>query len=104
MASGLRLKQIAVALVIAAAFIPLSRVGNHGPQPLRVDHTKSWAYVKTPHRSATALERRLGEVASFVARRPVQVRCEDFSEGKVVEPGGVVQFNGEQPADYAHVR
>ena len=34
----------------------------------------------------------------------MQVRCEDFSEGKVVEPGGVVQFNGEQPAGYAHVR
>lgn len=104
MGSGTRLKHIAGALVIAAALIPLSRVGNHGPQPLRVDHTKAWSYVKTPHRSATVLERRLGEVASFVARRPVQVRCEDFSEGNVVEPGGVVQFNGERPANFARVR
>jgi hypothetical protein len=30
-----------------------------------------WSYVKVPHRAANVLERRLGEVASLVAGRPV---------------------------------
>jgi hypothetical protein len=71
---------------------------------MKHDHTKRWSYVKVPHRTANVLERRLGEVASLVAGRPVQVRCEDFSDGEVVEPGGVVQFNGSKPADWARLR
>jgi hypothetical protein len=54
---------------------------------LKHDHTKRLSYVKVPHRAANVLERRLGEVASLVAGRPVQVRCEDFSDGEIVEPG-----------------
>jgi hypothetical protein len=71
---------------------------------LKHDHTNQWTYVKVPHRAANVLERRLGEVASLVAGRPVQVRCEDFSDGEIVEPGGVVQFNGSKPADWARLR
>jgi hypothetical protein len=59
---------------------------------------------RAPHRPATELERRLGEVAGVVARRPVQVRCEDFSMGTSIEPGGVVEFNGKQPADFTRIR
>ena len=99
-----RVQQVGGALVIVAAMVGLNSLGNHGPQPLRVDHTKAWSYVRTPHSTASGLERRLGEIASFVARRPVQVRCEDFFEGKLVEPGGVVQFNGARPADFARLR
>lgn len=99
-----RLQQVGGALVIVALAVGLNRVGSHGPQPLRVDHTKAWSYVRTPHKTPSSLERRLGEIASFVAKRPVQVRCEDFSQGKLVEPGGVVQFNGERPADFARLR
>ena len=51
---------------------------------LKHDHTKQWSYVKVPHRAANVLERRLGEVASLVAGRPAQVRCEDFSDGEIV--------------------
>ena len=50
------------------------------------------------------LERLLGGAASSLARRPVQVRCEDVSDGKVIEPGGVVDFNAAQQADYARIR
>jgi hypothetical protein len=99
-----RVKQIGGALVIVLAVVALSRADKNGPQPFRVDHTKVWTYVKTPHRPASIWERRLGEVASFVARRPVEVRCEDFSEGNLVEPGGVVQFNAARPADFARLR
>jgi hypothetical protein len=89
-----------VAVVLGLhAFLPTSDV-----QPLRADHTKTWAYVKEPHRQATDLEQRLGEVGSLVAARPVQVRCEDFSDGTLVEPGGVVEFNRGEPADFARLR
>lgn len=74
------------------------------PEALHHDHTKSWAYVRDPHRAATADERFFGDVASLVAGRPVEVRCEDFSMGTPNEPGGVVQFNGSTPANYARIR
>jgi hypothetical protein len=91
---------VGVAVVLGLhALLPTS-----GAQPLRADHTKTWKYVKAPHREATDLEQRLGEVGSLIAARPVQVRCEDFSEGTPVEPGGVVQFNGAEPADFARLR
>jgi hypothetical protein len=32
------------------------------------------------------------------------VRCEDFPIGPGQEPGGVVQFNGDTPADFARIR
>jgi hypothetical protein len=51
------------------------------------------SYVKVPHRAANVLEPRLGEVASLVAGRPVQVRCEDFSNGEIVEPGGALDLS-----------
>jgi len=98
-------KLIAGGALAAALF-----VGFHfmvpGPNAagLKRDHTKQWSYVKVPHRAANVLERRLGEVASLVSGRPVQVRCEDFSDGEIVEPGGVVQFNGATPADWARLR
>jgi len=94
----------ALAVVGAAVLLHSGILGNRGAQPLRVDHTKRWSYVRVPHRPATELERRLGDVAGLVARRPVQVRCEDFSDGTPLEPGGVVQFNGKQPADFARIR
>jgi hypothetical protein len=74
------------------------------PEALHHDHTKGWAYVRDPHRAPTAYERLFGDIGSLVARRPVQVRCEEFSIGTPDEPGGVVQFNGETPANYAHIR
>ena len=106
MGSGLRGRRVggALAIVGAALLLHSGVLGNRGAQPLRYDHTKRWAFVKSPQRSATELERRLGDIVSLVARRPVQARCEDFSDGKPVEPGGVVQFNGKQPADYARIR
>ena len=91
------------AILAAFALVHYGRGGTTA-QPLRYDHTRSWAYEKVPHRPATALERRLADAASFVAGRPVDVRCEDFSDGTPVEPGGVVEFHGSQPADYARIR
>jgi hypothetical protein len=106
MGSGLRWKHVGggLAVVGAALLLHSGVLGNSGAQPLRYDHTKQWSYVRISHRPATALERRLGDVAALVARRPVQVRCEDFSEGTPVELGGVVQFNGKQPAEFARIR
>jgi hypothetical protein len=94
----------ALAVVGAAVLMYSGVLGNRGAQPLRYDHTKQWSYVRSPHSAATALERRLGDVAGLVAARPVQVRCEDFSDGTRLEPGGVVEFNGERPADFARIR
>ena len=106
MGSRVQLKHVGGAVVILGAVLLMRSgvLGNGGPQPLRVDHTKRWSYVRTPHRPATALERRLGDVATLVARRPVQVRCEDFSDGKTLEPKGVVEFNHRGPADFARIR
>ena len=77
---------------------------TRAPAALRHDHTKEWSYVRNPHSPASSDERFFGDVASLVAGRPVEVRCEDFSMGTPEEPGGVVQFNGTTPANYARVR
>lgn len=98
-------KQIAGGLAIAVILLAAHLLPTHGgAQPLRHDHTQDWDYVKVPHSDATPLERRLGEIASLVAERPVQVRCEGFSTGTVQEPGGIVQFSGDTPADYTRIR
>lgn len=81
---------------------------QHGPglQSHRValDPQRGWDKAKVPDRAPTVLERRLGEVAALAAGRSVQVRCEDFSDGTPVEPGGVVQFRGNEPAEFARIR
>ena len=99
-------KQIAGGLAIAVILL-----GGHlmplraGPvQPLQHDHTRDWDYLKAPHTDPGPLESRLGDVASLVAERPVQVRCEEFSTGTVEEPGGIVQFSGDTPADFTRIR
>jgi hypothetical protein len=98
-------KFVAGGALAAALFVGFHfMVPGPNAAALKHDHTKKWSYVKVPHRAANVLERRLGEVASLVAGRPVQVRCEDFSDGEIVEPGGVVQFNGSKPADWARLR
>jgi hypothetical protein len=99
-----RVHQIGGVLVIVAAALYLNGIGNHGPRPLHADHTKTWAYQRVPHRPPTAFERRLADVASFVARRPVEVRCEDVSDGTPFEPGGMVEFHAGQPAEFARIR
>src|SRR4051794_1729582 len=104
MGSRFSFQHIGIAVVILLAAIATQVLPGRGAGPLQSDHTRTWRYVRVPHRAATPLERRLGDIASFVAERPVQVRCEDFSDGTLVEPGGVVEFNGITPADYARVR
>jgi hypothetical protein len=97
------LKHVGGAAILAA--LALQHIlPSRGAQPLRHDHTRTWSYIKRPHRAATVFEARLGEVASLVAGRPVEVRCEDFSDGSLEEPGGVVEFDGNTPADYARIR
>jgi hypothetical protein len=65
----------------------------------------SWARVRNPDSAATALEERLGTVASWVADREVSVRCADLSDvGDDIELGGVVQFSGDTPANYTRIR
>jgi hypothetical protein len=91
-----------LALVAALAAFVFFRYGH--AQPFQVDHTKAWGYERVPHSGPTNLERLLGDAASFLAARPVQVRCEDVSDGELVEPGGVVEFHDGQPADYARIR
>jgi len=97
-------KQVAGGLVVAVVLLGAHFMPARGEQPLRHDHTLSWDYQKAPHTDATPFERRLGDIASFVAGRPVQVRCEDFPEGDGQEPGGVVLAHDGEPADYARVR
>jgi hypothetical protein len=99
MGSGIGGKHVggALAIVGAALLLHSGVLGNRGAQPLRYDHTRQWAYVKVPHRPATALERRLGDVAALVARHPVQVRCEDFSDGTPLEPGESFSSTGGSP-------
>jgi hypothetical protein len=97
-------KQIAGGLAIAVVIVGSHLMPTGGSQPLRHDHAREWSYLKVPHSEPTTLERRLGEIASLVAERPVQVRCEEFSTGTPEEPGGVVQFSGGTPADYARIR
>ena len=98
------LKQIAGGLVVAVVLVGAHFMPTGRSQPLRRDHTLSWDYQRVPHTDATPLERRLGEVASLVAGRSVQVRCEDFPEGDGQEPGGVVLLHGGEPADYTRIR
>jgi hypothetical protein len=92
------------ALALAAVFTLVRGVPSLGSDHVPLDPARAWQEAKVPHRAATPFERRLGEIASVVAVRSVQVRCEDFSDGKLVEPGGVVQFHGKQPADFARIR
>jgi hypothetical protein len=81
-------KQIALGLAIAVLIVGSHLVPTGRSQPLRHDHEREWSYVKVPHSQPTLLERRLGDVASMVAQRPVQVRCEELSIGTREEPGG----------------
>jgi hypothetical protein len=97
-------KQVAGGLAIALLILGFRLMPSRGDQALRHDHRRDWSYVRVPHTDATPFERRLGEIASLVAKRPVQVRCEDFPIGASEEPGGVVQFSGHSPADYARIR
>ncbi len=97
-------KQIAAGLAIAVVIAGSHLMPTTGSRPLRHDHEREWNYLKVPHSEPTAFESRLGEIASLVAERPVQVRCEEFSIGTREEPGGVVQFDGETPADYTRIR
>jgi hypothetical protein len=90
------------AILAALVFVHYGN-SRSGAQPLHYDHTKTWRYAKVPHRDATNLERRLADVASLVAHRPVQVRCEGFPLGTPVETRGAVQFHGAEPADYARI-
>jgi hypothetical protein len=98
------LKQVAGGLAIAVVLLGARLMPSRQDQALRHDYKRDWSYVKVPHGDATPFEGRLGEIASLVARRPVQVRCEDFPIGTPEEPGGVVQFNGHSPADYTRIR
>ena len=98
------LKHLAGGLVVAVALAVPKLMPAHANQSLHHDHRQSWSYIKAPHDDPTALERRLGELSSLVAGRSVQVRCEDFSDGSLQEPGGVVQFSGSTPADFSRVR
>jgi len=84
------LKQVGGAAVILGVLAFTQMLPSRGAQPLRHDHTRGWSYIKRPHRAATLFELRLAEVASLVAGRPVDVRCEDVSDGSADEPGGVV--------------
>ena len=97
-------KQIAGGLAIAVVIVGSHLMPTGRNHPLRHDHEREWSYLKVPHSEPTPLERRLGDVASMVAQRPVQVRCEEFSIGTPDEPGGIVQFRAETPADYMRIR
>jgi len=69
------------------------------------DGKPTWSELRDAPDRASRLEARLGEVASGVAGRPVSVRCDSLSDIRgSVEPGGVVQFSGTSPANYARIR
>ena len=85
-------------VAIGAVFLLQQHVPGLGSDWISLDPQREWDKAKVPHGAPTALERRLGEVAALAAGRSVQVRCEDFSDGTPVEPGGVVQFRGNEPA------
>jgi hypothetical protein len=77
----------------------------HAPRYVLSDGSPTWAELRDPTGKASALESRLGLVAEFIAGRPVGVRCEnlgDVDDGD--EPGGVVRFSGDEPANYARIR
>ena len=77
----------------------------HAPRLVLSDGKPTWAELREASGSATKLESRLGAVASSIAGRSVSVRCDDLSDlHDRVEPGGVVQFSGDTPADYARIR
>jgi hypothetical protein len=92
------------ALALAAVFALVRGIPGLGADHVPLDPERAWQEAKVPDRAATPFERRLGEIASVVAGRSVQVRCEDFSNGNPVEPGGVVQFRRTRPADFARIR
>jgi hypothetical protein len=92
------------AVAIGAIFLLQQHVPGLGSDRVSLDPQREWDKAKVPHKAATPLERRLGEVATLAAGRSVQVRCEDFSDGTPVEPGGVVQFRGNEPAEFARIR
>jgi hypothetical protein len=92
------------AVAIGAVFLLQQHVPGLGSDRISLNPQREWDRAKVPHGSPTALERRLGEVAALAAGRSVQVRCEDFSDGTPVEPGGVVQFRGTEPAEFARIR
>jgi hypothetical protein len=92
------------AVAIGAVLLLLQHVPGLRADRVSLDPQREWDNAKVPDGAPTALERRLGEVAALAAGRSVQVRCEDFSDGTPVEPGGVVQFRGNEPAEFARIR
>lgn len=76
----------------------------HAPRLTLSDGGPTWAEVRNPHDHASRLEMHLGNVASSIAGRHVQVRCEDLSDvGDTNELGGVVRFSQDTPANYARI-
>jgi hypothetical protein len=91
--------------VLAAAGLWNLGVVPHAPRLRLPDGKPTWARLRNPHTRATPLESRLGAVASTIAGRDVAVRCDDLSGFREsVEPGGVVQFSGDTPANYTRIR
>ena len=77
----------------------------HAPRLILPTNKPTWAELRDPPTPPTPFETRLGAVASTIAGRSVAVRCDDLSDLRdTVEPGGVVQFSGDRPADYARIR
>jgi hypothetical protein len=77
----------------------------HSPRVHLPDGKPGWDQLSNPHSRATPFETRLGAVASWIAGRNVSVRCDDLSGlHDSVEPGGVVQFSGDRPANYTRIR
>jgi hypothetical protein len=78
---------------------------SHAPRLHLSNGEPTWAELRDPHGRATPLETTLAEAASSVAGRAVSVRCDDLSDlHDDVEPGGVVQFSGETPANFTRIR
>lgn len=77
----------------------------HAPRLVLSDGKPTWAQLRDPDGAPTRLEARLGRVAASIAGREVGVRCEDLGDlRKTVETGGVVEFSGDQPANYTRIR
>jgi hypothetical protein len=77
----------------------------HAPHYVLSDGRPTWAELRDPSGRASALETRLGLVAESIAGRSVGVRCEDLSDvHDGDEPGGVVRYSGDDPANYARIR
>lgn len=76
----------------------------HAPR-LVLSGKPTWAELRDPQTQASPLELRLQGVASLIAGRPVAVRCTDLSDlGNAHEPGGVVRFSGDTPANWTRLR